>query len=137
MESTPTFTENKEGNKHQSSFINESDESSQLLNDRPSPRRNSAIENNDTGKFLKSVDKEIRSTVKKAENQIDKNEILEEVVSSLGSVEFQSVPLPGAKSSAECDGSSWGLTWQMVMVSFVFGMIFVAGFIIIKDFIGL
>ena len=108
-----------------------------LFNQANSPRRNSAIENNDANRFLKTVDKDILSTVKKTENNIVKNEVLEEVVSSLGSVKFQPLPLPGTKPPSECDGSTWGLTWQMVIVSFVVGLVFIVGFIIIKDFVGL
>ena len=91
-----------------------------------------AVYHNDASKFLKNVDKEIRNTVKIV-NATGKNETLEEVVSSLGSVGFQPLPIPSATNFNECDGANWGLTWSTLLVSFVFGFVLVIVFIILKS----
>ena len=98
--------------------------------------KTTAIEHNDATKFLKKVDKEIRDTVQKSANAAGKNEALEEVVSSLGSVGFQPLPLPGTKLH-DCDGATWGLKWSTVMLSFVFGLALVIVFILIRTLVGL
>ena len=81
--------------------------------------KESLIDSNDTGKFLKSVDKEIRKTIKNSDKiKYEKNETLKEVVSSLGSVGYRPLPLPNLKSK-HSDGSSWGVNWYTLFISFV------------------
>ena len=82
----------------------------------PVVTKESTIDSNDTSKFLKSVDKEIRKTIKQSDNiSMEKNEVLEEVVSSLGSVGYRPLPLPTSKTK-ECDGASWGIKWSTLLI---------------------
>ena len=80
--------------------------------------KNFAVERNDTNKYLKKVDKEIRKTVRKNDElQSDKNEVLEEVVSSIGSVAYRPLLPPGSKAD-DCDGADWGFKWWAVLLTF-------------------
>jgi len=98
--------------------------------------KTTAVDHNDASKYLKTVDKEIRSTVKSV-HAVEKNETLEEVVSSLGSVGFQPLPIPAVSSVNECDGSSWGLTRSTVLLSILFGLGLVFVFILLRHIYGL
>lgn len=87
--------------------------------------KESTIDSNDTGKYLKSVDKEIRKTIKSSDKiGCEKNEALEEVVSSLGSIGYRPLPWPNSKAK-EWDGSSWGVNWYSLLLFFVICLILV------------
>nr|CAB3263578.1 lysM and putative peptidoglycan-binding domain-containing protein 3 [Phallusia mammillata] len=82
--------------------------------------KNIAVERNDTSKYLKKVDKEIRKTVRKNDElHSERNEVLEEVVSSLGSVGYRPLLPPGSHRHDDCDGSDWGLKWWVILICFV------------------
>ena len=99
--------------------FDESRENVNLLSPKTSDgmvHKESIIDSNDTSKFLKSVDKEIRKTIKMNNRiGIEKNEILQEVVSSLGSVGYRPLPLPKSKTK-ECDGANWGIKWSTLLI---------------------
>ena len=99
--------------------------------------KTTAVDHNDASKYLKTVDKEIRNMVKSV-HAAEKNETLEEVVSSLGSVGFQPLPVPAASATInECDGSMWGVTRSTVLLSIVFGLTLVGVFIVLRQLYGL
>ena len=77
------------------------------------------INKNDTSKYLNSVDKEIRKTVKKNSEVLssEKNATLNEVVPTLGSIGFRQLAPP--RSSDECNGSDWGVKWWVLLLFFV------------------
>ena len=108
-------------------------ETSQLLIPKANhASKESTIDANDTGKFLKSVDKEIRKTIKMNDKMgVEKNEALEEVVSSLGSVGYRPLPFPTAKTK-ECDGATWGVKWSTLLICFVIFLIVFIIFVVIK-----
>uniref|UniRef100_H2YN33 LysM domain-containing protein n=1 Tax=Ciona savignyi TaxID=51511 RepID=H2YN33_CIOSA len=87
----------------------------------------SRVDKNDANKFLKKVDKEIRKTVRSSD-VLERNEILEEVVSSLGSVGYRPLPLPGAKD--DCSGADWGVKWWVLLLGFlvVFFILAIGGY---------
>ena len=107
-------------------------EAANLLTAKPRISKESTIEHNDTGKFLKSVDKEIRKTLKNNDKiGLEKNEALEEVVSSLGSVGYRPLPLPVSKAK-DFDGASWGVKWTTLLVCFVLCLVLVLIFVGIR-----
>lgn len=75
----------------------------------------------DTSRFLKSVDKEIRKSTKQVTSH---NPALEEVVTrSLGSVGYR--PLAASRRHDDCNGSDWGcrartvIVWAVVVLAFI------------------
>lgn len=111
----------------------DTEDTSLLTGEKKKPaNKQQSITKNDTSKFLKSVDKEIRKTVKKTldpPNQQGSNETLNEVVSSLGSVGYR--PLRPPRTAAdECNGSDWGVKWWVLLL----GFIVVLGLIIVLIF---
>lgn len=83
---------------------------------------NQEDKSNEVRKYLKTVDKQIRSSMKTAK----KPQVLDEVVSSLGSVGYQPLISPGIRRQAqdECNGSDWGCKWWAVLLCFLFVLLF-------------
>nr|XP_002125253.1 lysM and putative peptidoglycan-binding domain-containing protein 3 [Ciona intestinalis] len=102
-------------NENQEIESSESSENISLLTS--STNHNPATTRNEANKFLKKLDKEIRKTVRSSDALGERNEVLEEVVSSLGSIGYRPLPPPGGKD--DCNGADWGVKWWVLLLGFL------------------
>jgi len=95
----------------------------------------------DASRFLKSVDKQIRSHTTTAAAGVttigNKNQVLEEVVASLGSIGYRPLSSPRLirrTTDEDCDGSNWGCKWSTLLITGVGLFVFFA-FIIAYEYL--
>ncbi|CAK8676581.1 unnamed protein product [Clavelina lepadiformis] len=105
--------------------FSESMENVDLLRSTSLSSTSDIVDRNDTNKLLKKMDKEIRKTVRKNDKlETERNETLHEVVSSLGSVGYRPLPIPGSRPTVdECNGADWGVKWWVLLLCFVIVLI--------------
>lgn len=112
----------------------DSTESLEIVYNGSAETKQTAAERNDASTYLKKLDKDIRKTVKKADLIPDiprHNECLEEVVSSLSSVQYYPLHPPANKSrtpkneNCNTNGADCGIKWWSVVLIFFLVLIII------------